>query len=322
MLQVESLVKSKGLLQGDIRMNYQTVLDEIFAEVQPLLGRGKLPDYIPPLAEISPKKFGLALHTIEDMSCSVGDATERISIQSISKLFSLAMALRLMGAKTWQRVGREPSGTPFNSLVQLEYERGIPRNPFINAGALVIADILLQHLDSPKDRFLTFLRELSGVSDLQHDETIYRAELSSGHRNRALANLLKDHGNLQHTVDEILDFYCFQCSIMMTCQELATACLFLANRGVSPHSGVVLPDRKAKRVNAVMLTCGTYDAAGDFAFRVGLPGKSGVAGGIVAVVPGHMSLCAWSPTLNEAGNSYAGTKALELFTTKTRLSIF
>ncbi|PLX75488.1 MAG: glutaminase [Desulfuromonas sp.] len=304
------------------RFDYQEVLREIHQEVQPLIGRGKLPTYIPALAEISPDKFGLALHTVDGQASHVGDSSERFSIQSISKLFSLTLALRLRGAKTWERVGREPSGTSFNSLVQLEYERGRPRNPFINAGALVTSDILLEHLDAPQDNYLDFMRHLSGIPDLRHDEEIFQAEITSAYRNRAMANLLKDFGNLSHAVDDVLEFYCFQCSIMMSCQELAASCLFLANQGVSSLCGEVLPRRKAKRVNSVMLMCGTYDAAGDFAFRVGLPGKSGVAGGIVAVVPGKMSLCVWSPALNEVGNSYAGTKALELFTTKTRLSIF
>jgi glutaminase len=303
-------------------MDYQGILSEIHHEVQSLIGRGRIPDYIPPLAAVSADKFGMALHTIDGENCSVGDADEKFSIQSISKLFSLTQALRITGATLWQRVGREPSGTSFNSLVQLEYEKGIPRNPFINAGALVIADILLEHADNPRDSYLTFLRQLAGVKSLACDETIFLAEKTAGHRNRAMANLLKDFDNLHHPVDAVLEFYCFQCALMMNCRELAASCLFLANQGVSPLMGPVVTRRKAKRINAVMLTCGTYDAAGDFAFRVGLPGKSGVAGGIVAVVPGKMSLCVWSPALNSAGNSYAGTKALELFTTKTRLSIF
>ena len=303
-------------------MDYQKVLDEIHTEVQPLIGRGNVPDYIPPLAKVSAMKFGMALQTTDGLSCQVGDAGERFTIQSISKLFSLTLAFRLVGTSLWERVGREPSGSPFNSLVQLEYERGIPRNPFINAGALVIADIILDHVDDPHESYLAFLRQLTGISALKISKVVYRAEVKSGHRNRALANLLKDFGNLRHSVDDVLDFYCFQCSVMMNCQELALASLFLADQGGSRVAGEIVSRRHAKRINAVMLTCGTYDAAGDFSYRVGLPGKSGVSGGIVAIVPGRMSLCVWSPALNRAGNSYAGTKALELFTTKTRYSIF
>lgn len=303
-------------------MNYQEVLDEIFLEVQPMVGRGRIPDYIPPLAAIPRDKFGMALQTTDGETFLVGEAKERFSIQSISKLFALTLALRLVGTSIWRRVGREPSGTPFNSLTQLEYEQGVPRNPFINAGALVIADILLSHADKPKDAYLEFMRQLTGVASITYSKTIYQAESKSGHRNRALANLLKDFGNLEHSVDDVLDFYFFQCAVMMSCKELAKASLFLAAQGVSPLADEVVSRRHVKRINAVMLTCGTYDAAGDFAYRVGLPGKSGVGGGIVAVVPDKMSLCVWSPALNKAGNSYAGTKALELFTTKTKLSVF
>ena len=303
-------------------MDYQAILNEIYHEVRPLIGRGSVPDYIQPLASVPAGQFGMALQTIDGEAFSIGDAEIKFSIQSISKLFSLTLAFRYAGASIWERVGREPSGTPFNSLVQLEYEKGIPRNPFINAGALVIADIILDNTHLPRQVYLDFLRLLSAVDTLTFDESIYLAEKMTGHRNRAMANLLKDFGNLKHTVDEVLGFYFFQCAVMMNCRELATSCLYLANQGVSPFAGTIIPRRKAKRINAVMLTCGNYDASGDFAFRVGLPGKSGVGGGIVAVVPNQLSLCVWSPALNSAGNSYAGTKALELFTTKTRFSIF
>ena len=303
-------------------MDYQGILDEIYHEVQPLIGRGKVPNYIQPLALVPARQFGMALQTIDGEVCSVGDAERKFSIQSISKLFTLTIALQYAGASIWNRVGREPSGTPFNSLVQLEYEKGVPRNPFINPGALVIADIILASTGMAQQDYLSFISSLSGADALTFDETIQQAEKMTGHRNRAMANLLKDFGNLDHSVDEVLDFYFFQCAVMMNCRELAASCLYLANQGVSPLAGKIISRRKTIRINAVMLTCGNYDASGDFAFRVGLPGKSGVGGGIVAVVPDKMSLCVWSPALNSAGNSYAGTKALELFTTKTRLSIF
>lgn len=304
------------------KMDYQAILEEIHREIQPMIGQGRIPDYIAPLAVVPIETFGMALQTTNGKAYAVGAADERFSIQSISKLFSLTLAFRLAGASLWERVGREPSGSPFNSLVQLEYEKGIPRNPFINAGALVIADIILSYTDKPNEAYLTFLRQLAGVKSVTYSKAIYEAETDSGHRNRALANLLKDFGNLHHSVNEVLEFYFFQCAVMMSCLELAQATLYLADQGVSPLAGKVVNLRQTKRINAVMLTCGTYDAAGDFAYRVGLPGKSGVGGGIVAVVPDQMSLSVWSPALNSAGNSYVGTKALELFTTKTRLSVF
>ncbi len=303
-------------------MDIPGILEEIREEVTPLLGQGKVADYIEPLSTVPASRFGFAVQTMTGEEHATGDAEVRFSIQSIAKLFTLAMAFRGTGAAIWKRVGREPSGTPFNSLVQLEYEQGRPRNPFINAGALVIADILLAQSGDPKKGFLAFLGGLSGNPKIGIDKSVYRAELHSGHRNRALANLLKDFGNLDHPVEEVLDFYCFQCAVAMNCRELARAASFLANHGTSLADESILDRRQTKRVNAVMLTCGTYDAAGDFAYRVGLPGKSGVGGGIVAIVPDRMSLCAWSPALNTAGNSYVGTKALELFTTKTHLSIF
>ena len=303
-------------------MDFAEILQEIEHEVQPLLAGGRLPSYIPPLAEVPLGTFGMALKTIDGEVFSTGAARTPFSIQSISKLFTLTLAFRHEGAALWERIGQEPSGTPFNSLVQLEYERGVPRNPFINAGALVVADMILSHEKNPRSAFLTFMRKLSGSRTLAYDEEVHRAETESGHRNRSLAHLLKDFGNLHHPVEKVLKFYFSQCSLTASCEELASAALFLANEGVSPTCGPVVDRRQAKRINAVMLTCGTYDAAGDFVYRVGLPGKSGVGGGIVATVPGRMSLCVWSPGLNPAGNSYAGTKALELVTTKTRLSIF
>jgi len=305
-----------------MNMDYQAILEEIHHEVQPLIGSGRIPDYIPPLAAVPCDKFGMALKMTDGEAFSIGDADEKFSIQSISKLFSLTLALRLSGTSIWERIGREPSGTPFNSLFQLEYEKGIPRNPFINAGALVLADIILSHTSNAMDEYLSFLRLLTDADSVLFSQTVFQTEADAGHRNRALANLLKDFGNLQHRVEEVLNFYFSQCAVMMSCKELALACLFLAGQGVSSIAGKVVNLRRAKRINAIMLTCGTYDAAGDFAYRVGLPGKSGVGGGIVAVVPGVMTLCVWSPALNSAGNSYLGTKALELFTTKTRLSIF
>jgi glutaminase len=303
-------------------MDYQQILQEIVHKIQPMIGRGKKADCIAPLAEVSSEKFGMAIQTIAGDLIQIGDADEKFSIQSISKLFSLTLAYRFAGASTWNRIGREASGSAFNSLVQLEYEKGIPRNPFINAGALVVFDVILSHTKSPRETFLEFVRELTGNAGLSFSKTIQTAERTTGHRNKALANLLKDFGNLHNSVDEVLDFYFFQCAMLMSCVDLTACCLYLANGGVSPVMGSVVTQRQAKRINAIMLTCGTYDSAGDFAYRVGLPGKSGVGGGIVAVAPGKLSLCVWSPPLNKSGNSYASTKALELFTTKTGYSIF
>lgn len=305
-------------------MNYQRILNEIGDEVKPLIGKGKVADYIPALAKVPSHKFGIALKLLSGETYTYGDAYENFSIQSISKLFTLSMALKISEKIIWERVGREPSGNPFNSLVQLEYEGGIPRNPFINAGALVITDYLCSHFNDPISRLLHFIQKLAGNPSISFDANIAESEKEHGHLNAALAHFLKSYGNLDNDVESVLDIYFQQCSISMNCVDLSNATYFLANRGERggevPY--VILDPRQTKKVNSLMLTCGTYDVVGDFAYRVGMPGKSGVGGGIVAVVPGHLSICAWSPELNHSGNSLPGTKALELFTTKTNLSIF
>lgn len=304
-------------------MNYQRILEDIAQAVQPEFGKGKIADYIPALAKVSPCKFGMAIETLAGERFAWGDAEEKFSIQSISKVFTLALSFALEGERLWQRVGLEPSGNPFNSLVQLEYEKGIPRNPFINAGALVLADVLLAHYASPKAAVLEFVRKLAGIDDICYDYDVARSEAETGYLNTALANFMKSHGNIQHEVERVLDLYFHQCSIAMSCQELARAFLLFANHGALPSSGErILSTSQAKRLNALMLTCGFYDEAGEFAFRVGLPGKSGVGGGIVAIVPNELAIAVWSPELNEHGNSQVGIMALELFTTTTERSIF
>ena len=304
-------------------MNYQRILEEIQQDVRSCLGQGHVADYIPALARIAPDKFGMAVRTIEGKIFSVGDATERFSIQSISKVFTLTMALQFEGDDLWKRLGREPSGNPFNSLVQLEYENGIPRNPFINAGALVLADVVLSHTGNAKTAILDFVRALCGSLTVDYDHEVARSERDWGDRNAALAHFLKSFGNLDNDVDAVLDAYFHQCSLAMSCLDLAKAFQYLAHGGVNPLTGErLMTASQTKRTNALMLTCGVYDAAGDFAYRVGLPGKSGVGGGIAAVMPGHWCVAVWSPGLNAHGNSLAGTQALELFTTKTGVSIF
>ncbi len=304
-------------------MNYQRVLDEIIEEVRPCLEEGAVADYIPMLAAVPKSKFGMAVQTTDGQSFRAGDADENFSVQSISKVYTLTLALKYEGDALWQRVGREPSGTPFNSLVQLEYENGIPRNPFINAGAIVIADIVRSRAPDCRQTLLDFVRARSDNPSIECDPDVARSERQHGYRNAALANFIKSFGNLENDVEDVLDFYFYQCSLSMSCLDLAKAVAYLANGGRCPWSGEqVLSASQAKRINAVMLTCGTYDAVGDFAFRVGMPGKSGVGGGIVAVIPGRLSVAVWSPGLNPKGNSLAGTQALELFTTKTGISIF
>ncbi|MCB0560333.1 MAG: glutaminase [Lewinellaceae bacterium] len=303
--------------------NYPNLLQEIAKAARLEFGTGKVAGYIPALAKVPPDKFGIAIETVRGERYHLGDAAERFSIQSISKVFTLAMAFRLEKENLWKRVGLEPSGNPFNSLIQLEYEKGIPRNPFINAGALVVTDVLLEHFADPKTAILDFIHTLTGQGDIQYDEEVAHSEREFGYTNAALANFIKSHGNIHNSVEAVLDVYFHQCSIAMSCRELARAFLLFANHGVVPATQErLLTSSQAKRLNAIMLTCGFYDEAGEFAFAVGLPGKSGVGGGIVAIIPGELAIAVWSPELNEHGNSVLGIKALEMFTTLTGMSIF
>jgi glutaminase len=296
-------------------MELQQLVDHIAAEVTP---GGAVADYIPALARIDPHAFGLAVATLDGEVFGAGQYETPFSVQSISKAFMLALALS-QGDDVWSRVGREPSGSPFNSLVQLETEQGIPRNPFINAGALVVTD----HLGlGAADRLLDFLRQESGNHAVDVDPEVAKSELDHSDRNRALAHFMGSYGNMRNSVDVVVNEYVRQCSIAMSCADLARSAVFLARHGVRNDGTRLLGVSGAKRVNAVMLTCGTYDAAGQFAYRVGLPGKSGVGGGIVAVVPGKCAICVWSPALDARGNSVAGVDALDRFTTLTGWSVF
>lgn len=304
-------------------MNYNQILSEIVNEIQPFRQDGHIATYIPELAKINPDKFGIHLHTLSGNDFSLGNSDEKFSIQSISKVLSVTLAFSQMGEDIWKRVGVEPSGSAFNSLVQLEYENGIPRNPLINAGALVIADVLISTLKKPKQDFLEFVRKISSNPTIDFNLDVMKSEWNFSYRNAALVNLLKSFRSVKNDVDEILDFYYHQCSIEMSCRELSEAFLFYANEGVLTRSGErILTKSQTKRMNALMQTCGFYDEAGEFAFKVGLPGKSGVGGGIAAVCPHEFSVAVWSPKLNAKGNSVLGMKALELLTTKTGLSIF
>jgi len=303
-------------------MDYSIILNDTYKEIKALPVIGTIATTIPELASVDPDKFGIYLTTIDNQEYGIGDFDEKFSIQSVSKVLSLTLAFSFLDEKVWQRVGVEPSGNPFNSLVQLEYEKGIPRNPFINAGALVIADILVSELKNPKQDFLEFIRTLSGIETINYNEKVAQSEKETGFRNAALCNFLKSFGNINNEVDEVLDFYFHQCSLEMTCKELAHSFFFLANEGMTKNGKQILSKSQVKRINALMQTCGFYDESGEFTYKVGLPGKSGIGGGIAALYPNHFSVATWSPRLNEKGNSEFGMAALELFTTKTGKSIF
>ena len=298
------------------------ILTTIAAEVEPLVGKGNVADYIEPLSAIDPHQFGLAVRTTGGEEHAVGDANDRFSIQSIAKVLALAVAMDVEGDAIWDRVGREPSGTPFNSLLQLEADRGVPRNPMINAGALVVMDSILLHTPRDASPVLDLVRAAADDSTLSYDPVVAEAEIATGHRTRALAHFLKSFGTLRGDPDTVVEAYCRLCSLRMSCVELCRVFTFLATGGRSSNGRVVVSPRNAKRLNAIMLTCGAYDEAGDVAYRVGLPVKSGVGGGIIAVMPGAFVAAAWSPGLGAKGNSVAGTAALERLTTETGQSVF
>ncbi|NTF42158.1 glutaminase [Rhizobium rhizogenes] len=303
----------------------QAVLDGIHAELSPRIGEGKVADYIPELAKVDPKQFGMAIATVDGEVHSVGDADVAFSIQSISKVFMLTLALGKVGESLWKRVGREPSGTAFNSIVQLEREEGIPRNPFVNAGAIAVSDVVLSG-HAPREaigELLRFVRYVADDETITIDDRVARSETQTGFRNVALANFMRAYGNLDHPVEHTLGVYFHQCALSMSCQQLAKAGLYLAARGSNPITGhSVVSPKRARRINALMLTCGHYDGSGDFAYHVGLPGKSGVGGGILAVAPGIGSIAVWSPGLNKVGNSQLGAVALEMLAARTGWSVF
>lgn len=303
-------------------MQYQKILDAVHATVSPFIGSGRVADYIPVLATVDPRRFGLALATTDGVVCGVGDWQTPLSIQSVSKVFSLAMALGGDSEAIWRRVGREPSGSPFNALQQLENDRGVPRNPFVNAGALIVVDDLLARTGDPTRAVLELLRTEAGDPTIDVDRQVTKSEAENRHRNAALAHLLASYGALAHPVDVVLDQYTSLCAIAMSCRDLALAAGFLARHGIRADGSRLLSRSDAKRLNATMLTCGTYDSAGEFAYRVGLPAKSGVGGGILAVVPNRCTLAVWAPGLDESGNSAAGRAALDAFTTLTGWSVF
>ena len=303
----------------------ETAVLEIAEEMRTRPDRGDVATYIPELARVDPKAFGMAVVDCEDNVTAAGDCDVPFSIQSISKVFTLTLALGKVGDRLWQRVGREPSGSPFNSIVQLENEHGVPRNPFINAGAIAVTDLILSG-HQPREALGEILRFVRFVADdpaITIDEAVAASEQRTGFRNRALANYMKSFGVIDNPVDFTLGVYFHHCAIAMTCRQLAMAGRYLAQFGNNPSTGhtVVHPER-ARRINALMLTCGHYDGSGEFAYRVGLPGKSGVGGGILVVAPGKASIVVWSPGLDASGNSHLGRIALEKLTKRMGWSVF
>ncbi len=304
-------------------MNYKKIIQEVFSKVENIENKGALASYIPELASLNPNKFGAHISTTNNIKYGIGNYQEKFSIQSIAKVLSLCLAYKILDGDLWNRLGVEPSGNPFNSLLQLENDNGIPRNPFINAGAIVISDVLISNLKNPKEDLLSFIKSLSGNNDINYSAKIAASEKSVGYRNVALCNFIKSFGNIKNEPSKVLDFYFDLCSLELSCEHLSELFLFLANNGKAPHNNEqIISKSQSKRINALMQTCGFYDESGQFAFKVGLAGKSGVGGGIIAILPNQYSIVVWSPKLNEKGNSYKGMKFLERFTTLSEQSIF
>ena len=304
-------------------MEMEKIIKSIYENYAGDLGRGKVADYIPPLAKVSPDKYAISVCTVDGKHYNIGDYTEKFSIQSISKVFTLAMLAPMVGKELWESVGKEPSGSAFNSLVQLEYEKGIPRNPFINAGALVITDKLAEKFPNLDASLLQYVRELAGEQNIHFNTEVADDEYITGERNKALAHMMKSFGNFKGKVSKVFRHYCNHCSIEMTTQQLAQAFTFLANRGINPLNGkTVISPRDAKRINSIMLTCGFYDEAGEFSYLVGLPGKSGVGGGIMGVIPNRMGIGVFAPSLDSHGNSVAGVQMLVRLSKELDLSVF
>jgi len=300
----------------------QNIIEEVYYIVKGD-NKGNVASYIPELSKVDSNKFGVCLVTTEGKQSVYGDFNEPFSIQSTAKVLSLSLAYSILGEQIFKRVGVEPSGVAFNSLSQLEVENGIPRNPLINAGAIVICDILCGELTDPKKELLEFVREVANSKTIEYCPKIAQSEKDTGFRNYALINYLKSFGNIQNDVNDVIELYFHLCSIKMNCIELSIAFSYLSHQGVQINTGKrILSESKAKRINAIMSLCGFYDEAGEFAYKVGLPGKSGVGGGIAAILPKSYSIAIWSPKLNDKGNSYRGMNFLELFTTKTEDTIF
>jgi glutaminase len=303
----------------------KTAVQEIVAAMKARPDRGEVAQYIPELARVDPAAFGLAVADVDGTIVVGGDADAPFSIQSVSKVFTLTLALGLVGDRLWRRVGREPSGNPFNSIVQLERERGVPRNPFINAGAIAVTDVILSG-HQPREalgEILRFFQFLAQDPSITIDKSVAESEKRTGFRNAALANYMKSFDRLDNPVDFVLGVYFHHCAIAMSCRQLALAGRYLAAAGRNPATGMsVVSAERARRINALMLTCGHYDGSGDFAFRVGLPGKSGVGGGILAIAPGKASIAVWSPGLDPNGNSHLGAVALEMLAKRMGWSVF
>ena len=280
---------------------------------------GEVSRQIPALSSIDPSLFAVAVATVEGTVVTAGDFSTPFSLQSLTKLFALCALLR-HEPDAWEHVGWGPSDEGFGAVAELEARAGRPRNPFVNSGALVVTDRLLHHTADAPAAVASLMTDLSG-EPVEADAWVASSEAASDHRNRAIAHVLAEHGRLLNGVDAVLAQYVEQCSLTATVTAVARSAVFLADHGRSARRPP-LDESSIRRVNAVMLTAGMYGAAGDIAHRIGLPAKSGIGGGVLAVMPGAGAVCVWSPPLDRIGNSLGAVVAIEEFARLAGWSVF
>lgn len=305
---------------------YGDDLKEMVQQVREYTKNGQVADYIPALSKADPDDVAVAIYDGNDTCFSEGNYNQLFTLQSISKVLTLALALIDYGEDiVFDKVGMEPTGDPFNSISKLEsHIPSKPLNPMINAGALAVSSLIKGASTEEKlDRLLRFVRDLSGNQQISYNYEVAKSEFETADLNRALAYFMKQHGVISDDVDELLDLYTKQCAIEVNCNDLARIGYALAHEGNHPITNEpIIPREIVRLVKTFMVTCGMYNASGEFAIRVGIPAKSGVSGGIVGAVPHRIGIGIYSPALDKKGNSLAGMKLLELLSARYQLSIF
>ncbi|ARA99432.1 glutaminase A [Geobacillus thermodenitrificans] len=287
---------------------------------------GKVADYIPALGKANPNELSIAVYTADGKVVDAGDVTVKVTLQSISKILALALVLIDRGEdEVFRKVGMEPTGDPFNSIAKLEeVQPSKPLNPMINAGALAVTHMIRgRSVEERIERLLAFIRRLAGNEQITYSEEVAQSEFETAFLNRSLCYFLKQHGIIDEDVEELMDLYTKQCAVEMTCIDLARIGLVFALDGRDPHSGeLLMPLDVARICKTFMVTCGMYNASGEFAIKIGIPAKSGVSGGILAAVPGRCGIGIFGPALDDKGNSLTGVKLLERLSKTYSLSIF
>ncbi|MEK3889381.1 glutaminase A [Bacillus sp. FSL K6-3431] len=301
-------------------------LEVLVKEARAFTKKGKIADYIPALGKANPNDLSIALYYPDGRCISAGDIEKKITLQSVSKVISLALVLMDRGQDyVFERVGMEPTGDPFNSIIKLEtIAPGKPLNPMINAGALVVTHMIKGNSVNERfQRLLSFIREMTNDSTISYNEEVARSEFETAHLNRALCYFIKQHKMLDEDVEQLIELYTKQCAIEMNCLDLSRIGMVFAMDGVDPQSGKqIMPTDVARICKTFMVTCGMYNASGEFAIKIGVPAKSGVSGGIMGTVSGKYGIGIFGPALDEKGNSIGGIKLLELLSTKYKLSLF